>query len=275
MRSLRMNYKGKWALVTGASAGIGEAFAIALAERGASVVMTARRGERLNRLAAKIRENYRVEVVVVEADLSEPDAPERIEAAIRTGGGRVDILINNAGYGLAGHFQQATWEDHRAFLEVMVVACAHLARLFVPSMQERGYGRIINVASLAGLVPGAAGHTMYGAAKAFLVSFSQSLAAENEANGVKVSALCPGFTYSEFHDVNQTRALVSALPSFMFMESRTLVESALQALEAGRVVHVPGRWNKFVAWFTKALPRGAAASLVASQTKKFRRAEGP
>jgi short-subunit dehydrogenase len=154
-----------------------------------------------------------------------------------------------------------------------VISYAHLVRLFLPGMQARHYGRIINVASLAGLVPGSAGHTLYGAAKAFLIGFSQSLAAENDATGVNVSALCPGFTYSEFHDVNDTRALVEALPKYMFMRAGPVVDGALRAVEARHVVYVPGLWNKFVAWLIKALPRPWGAIIVARQSQRFRHAQ--
>lgn len=270
-----MIYKGKWALVTGASAGIGEAFASALAERGANLVLTARRGDRLNRLAANLREKFSVETLVIEADLAEPDTPEKIEAAIKAAGRRVDILINNAGFGLPGSYEQSTWATHRNFIELMVTSCTHLVRIFLPAMQARGFGRIINVASVAGLAPSAAGHTMYGAAKAFLISFSEALAAENADTGVNVSALCPGFTYSEFHDVNNMRGVVSQLPKWMFMEAAPVVSGALRAIEARQAIYVPGLWNKFVVWLMKALPRPWAAALVARQSHRFRSAGAP
>jgi short-subunit dehydrogenase len=268
-----MIYKGKCALITGASAGIGEAFAYALAQKGANLVLTARRGDRLNQLAAKLKEKFNIETLAIEADLSQPDAPEKIESAIKTAGYEIDILINNAGYGEPGQFQQVTWSTHRDFIELMVTSYAHLVRLFLPGMQARHYGRIINVASLAGLAPGSAGHTLYGACKSFLVVFSQSLAAENRTSGVNVSALCPGFTYSEFHDVNDTRSLVSALPKYMFMEAAPVVDGALRAVEARHVVYVPGAWNKFVAWLIKALPRRWGATIVARQSQRFRHAQ--
>lgn len=265
-----MNYKGKRALVTGASAGIGEAFAEALAEKGADLVLTARRGDRLKRLAAKLEEKYEIDAIVIEADLSDPSAPEKIAADLDARGVHVDILINNAGFGLPGAYEESDWKAHRAFLELMLTAPAQLVRRFLPGMQARGFGRIINVASLAGLTPSAAGHTMYGATKAFLVSFSQALAAENETRGVNASALCPGFTYSEFHDVNATRGVVSRLPKYMFMEARPVVIGALEAVEARRVVYVPGLWNKFVAWLMRMTPRPWAAALVRRQSRNFR-----
>lgn len=268
-----MTYRGKWALITGASAGIGAAFAKELAARGANVALVARRRDRLDALAGALKRDFAVDARALPADLADPKAPEAVFGALEREGIAVDILINNAGYGLPGSYVQSPWRAHRDFLEVMVASYAHFVRLALPGMVERGYGRIIQVASLAGLTPGSAGHTMYGASKAFLISFSQSLAAECEATGVKVSALCPGFTYSEFHDVNATRGLVSQLPKFMFMEAEPVVRGALGAVERGHVVYVPGWWNKWVAWLAKALPRSWAMAMVRAQSARFRRRE--
>jgi short-subunit dehydrogenase len=146
-----------------------------------------------------------------------------------------------------------------------------MTRHFLPGMLERDFGRIIQVASLAGLTPGSAGHTLYGPSKSFLISFAQSIAAECEGTGVHSSALCPGFTYSEFHDVNETRGLVSQLPKYMFMEAEPVVEGAIEAVEKGRAVYVPGGWNKFVAWLARTLPRPWAEKMVKNQSKRFRK----
>ncbi len=265
-----MNYRGRWALVTGASAGIGAVFARRFAAQGANIALAARRKDRLEALAKELKSAYGVETLALAADLSNATAPTELFTAIEREGFAIDILVNNAGYGLPGGFHQSEWAAHRDFLEVMVTSYAHFARLALPGMRERGWGRIIQVSSVAGLVPGSAGHTMYGAAKAFLVSFSQSLAAECEGTGVNVSAVCPGFTYSEFHDVNRTRGLVSRLPKHMFMQPEPVVDGAIRAVEAGHVVYVPGLWNKFVVWLAKALPRSWAAAMVRSQSVRFR-----
>jgi len=139
-------------------------------------------------------------------------------------------------------------------------------------MIERRFGRIVNVASLAGLVPGAAGHTLYAASKAFLVKFSQSLHLELAAEGVHVTALRPGFTYSEFHDVNHTRDQISrAAPDWMWMGADEVAAAGYEAAEANRPVCVPGAPNKAVAAFAKLLPEEWAMALVASQGGRFRR----
>lgn len=266
-----MTYQGKTALITGASAGIGAAFAKSFAAKGANLILTARREDRLRTLATEIENTHNVRVTVVAADLEVPAAPDEIAAVLKAGGVNVDILVNNAGYGLPGYYTESDWAAHSAFLELMVAGYAHLTHLFLPGMLERKYGRIIHVASVAGLVPGSAGHTMYGGSKAFLVSFAQSLAAECDGTGVTVSAVCPGFTYSEFHDANETHPLVSQLPKYMFMNAEPVVEGAITAVEKGHVIYVPGLWNKFVVWLMKALPRPWAAAAVRQQSAKFRR----
>ncbi|MEM9263875.1 MAG: SDR family oxidoreductase, partial [Pseudomonadota bacterium] len=264
------DYKNRRALVTGASAGIGMVFARTLAASGANLVLTARRKERLDSLAAELSSAHGINVDTISADLADPKAPEAIvEEAAR--GGPIDILINNAGYGLPGYFADTTWADQSDFLQVLVTSYAHLTHLVLPGMAERGFGRIIQVSSVAGLTPGSAGHTMYGPAKAFLVSFAQSIAAETSEENIHCTALCPGFTYSEFHDVNNTRKLVSLLPGYMFMQPEPVVTGALDAVEEGHVVYVPGAWNKTVVSIMRLLPRPMAAALMKKQSARFRR----
>jgi hypothetical protein len=267
----RMDYQGKWALVTGASAGIGAEFARSLARKGANVALTARRLDRLTALAAEIERDFKVKTFAVAADLGDPLAPKAVVDALAAKAIAPDILINNAGYGLPGSFLDSPWTAHRAFMECLVTSHVELAHRLLPAMRARKWGRIINVSSLSGVIPGSAGHTLYGAAKAFMVSFSQSLAAENEAFGVKVCALCPGFTYSEFHDANGTRDLTDKLPKYTFMEAAPVVEGAIAAVERSHVVYVPGAWNKFVAGFVKALPRPWAAELIRKNSSRIRR----
>ncbi|WP_411819310.1 SDR family oxidoreductase [Hyphococcus formosus] len=269
-----MEYQGKWALITGASAGIGATFARAYAAKGANIILVARREDRLTALAAELEKAHGVKTKIIAADLSVASAPQEIFDRLKADGTPVDILVNNAGYGMPGYFTENDWPAHREYLELMLNSYVQLSRLFLPGMIERNYGRIIQVASVAGLVPGSAGHTLYGPIKAFLVSFAQSLAAENEGKGVKSSALCPGFTYSEFHDVNSTRGLVSQLPKYMFMEAEPVVEGAIRAVENGPVVYVPGRWNKFSAGLMRTVPRTWAQSLMKKQSARFRRKTG-
>ncbi len=264
-------YSGKWALITGASAGIGEEFATQLAQQGANLVLVARRHDRLETAAKKLEADHAIKTHFITADLADPKSPDMIIDNLRTADIGVDILINNAGFGLDGEYIDKSWQEQRDFIELMVTSYCALTHHLLGPMVERGYGRIIQVASVAGLTPGARGHTLYGATKAFLINFSQSLSAEYKDRGVQTTALCPGFTYTEFHDVNGTRAQLSKLPSYMLMKTEPVVAGGLKALERNHVVYVPGRVNKFIVWIANAIPRPWAANLMIKNSAKFRK----
>jgi short-subunit dehydrogenase len=264
---------GRLALITGASAGIGAAFARLYATHGYDVALSARRVERLRELADDIRLRSGVEVLVCPADLADPAAPEAILAEIAAQGRAVDALVNNAGYGVPGAYANTPWEEQGAFLQVMTVAPCELAHRVLPGMLERRFGRIVNVASLAGLMPGGPGATLYAAAKAFLVRFTQSLHLETSGTGVHVSALCPGFTYSEFHDVTGTRAEVTeATPSWLWLGADEVAAAGYEAAEANRALCVTGAPNKAVAAFAKLVPDEWGMALLARHSARIRRA---
>jgi short-subunit dehydrogenase len=259
------------ALVTGASSGIGADIAREYARRGKPLVLTARRAERLEALAEELRPL--VPVVVIPADLADRDAPAQLFAATNARGIFVDTLVNNAGYGVPGRFLSTGWKTHADFLQVMVASLGELTHLYLPAMEAAGRGRVLNVASLAGLVPASPGHTMYGATKAWLIRFSECLALEMRPRGVNVTALCPGFTYTEFHDANGMRATVSKLPKWLWQDSPTVARLGVDAVEAGRLRVVTGAINRAVATLCKYLPEWLAKGLVGSRTKDFRNAE--
>ncbi|QNK01042.1 SDR family NAD(P)-dependent oxidoreductase [Dyella telluris] len=260
-------------LVTGASAGIGAAFARELATQGHDLVLTARRADRLESLAQELRERHGAVVTVLPADLADPSAVSRLCDELDARGLRVDWLINNAGYGVPGTFEAVEWPVHEAFIRVLMTAPAELAWRLLPGMRERGHGRIVNVASLAGHVPGSAGHTLYAASKAYLIKFSQSLALENRHLGVHVCALCPGFTWSEFHDVTGTRQLMNKLPGFMWQSAEAVVREGCRAVERGDVVHVTGSVNRVIKALTKLLPDRLTLWLSARESKRYRALE--
>ncbi|SEI93032.1 SDR family NAD(P)-dependent oxidoreductase [Frateuria terrea] len=257
-------------LVTGASAGIGAAFARELAARGHDLVLVARRAERLHALAGELRERYGACAHVIPADLADPASPRRLADELQAQRLAVDWLVNNAGYGVPGTFEASQWQVHADSLQVLVTAPTELAWRLLPGMRERGYGRIVNVASLAGHVPGSAGHTLYAASKAFLIKFSQSLALENRDLGVHVCALCPGFTWSEFHDVTGTRELVGKLPRFMWQDAEAVVREGIEAVERGEAVHVTGRVNRAIKALAKLAPDRLALWLSARESKRYR-----
>lgn len=259
------------ALVTGASAGIGAAFARVLAARGYDLALTARRTERLEQLAAELRAAHGTEAFVVTADLARPEAPQRVLDEIAARGRPVDALVNNAGYGLTGAFAVTSWADQQAFLQVMVTAPCEFSHKVTPGMVERGFGRIVNVASVAGLVPGAAGHTLYAGAKSLMIKASQSLHLEAAAYGVHVTALCPGFTLTEFHDVNGTRARVSAAtPRWAWLSADAIAEAGWRAVEANKAMCVPGLAYKLIVAATKLIPESLALAVMRSQGPRFR-----
>jgi len=237
-----------------ASAGIGEAFAEVFASRGFDLILTARRIDRLEVLAATLRERHGGVVHVVPADLAAPGASEHLCRVIGERGLAVDVLVNNAGYGVPGLLNTQAWELQRDALQVLITAVVELTYRLLPGMLERGYGRIVNVASLAGLIPAPAGHTIYPAAKSFVMRFSEALAEETRGLGVQVTGLCPGFTRTEFHDVTGTRPSVSKLPSVVWMDAASVAEAGFDAVMAGVPVHVPGRINRAIASVARHAP---------------------
>ena len=258
-------------LITGASSGIGEAFAEVFAQAGFDLVITARREDRLEAVAARLSQRHGSRVEVIAADLADPNAPERLCRELQARGLTIDALVNNAGYGIPGAFAASDWPRHAALIQVMVTTAAELTHRLVPGMVARGYGRIINVASLAALVPAPAGHTLYAACKAFLVKFSESLGDEVRSSGVHVTALCPGFTLSEFHDVIGTRATVRNLPGWMWMDAATVARQGFEAVMAGSSVYVTGRVNRTIAFLARHLPRGLVLALGRGTAWRYRR----
>jgi short-subunit dehydrogenase len=241
------------ALITGASSGIGEAFADVFAAEGFDLVLVARREDRLAAVAERARRaGVRADVSVV--DLSQPDAVSRLCDHLERQRLTIDVLVNNAGYGLPGTFTASPWSAHEAQMRVMVTSVVELTYRLLPGMARRRYGRIINVASLAGLVPAPAGHTLYPATKAFVIRFSEALSHEAAGAGVHVTALCPGFTYSEFHDRNGMRERVSRLPRWFWMDAAAVARQGYDAVMAGDAVHVTGRVNRAIAALTRWAP---------------------
>ena len=259
------------ALVTGASSGIGAAIAREYARRGKPLVLVARRRERLEALAAEL--SAQVPCVVIAADLADPAAPARLFEETNRRGLFVDTLVNNAGYGVPGRYLSADWKTHADFLQVLMTSVAELTHRYLPAMEAAGRGRILNVASLAALVPASAGHTLYGAAKIWLVKFSESLALEMKPRGVHVTAVCPGMTYTEFHDVNGMREKVNKLPKGIWLSSEAVARRAVDAVEAGRVRVVTGKANNVIAALSKYLPDRLASALIGSRSKDFRDAD--
>ena len=259
------------ALITGASSGIGEAFAEVFAAHGFDLVITARREDRLSAVAARLEQRYGIRVLVFVADHSRPDTAERLCTELATRGLTIDALVNNAGYGVPGAFVASPWQRHQDMLQVMVVGLAELTHRLLPGMIERGYGRIVNVASLAGLVPAPAGHTLYAAAKALVIKFSEALSNEVRKHNVHVTAVCPGFTISEFHDVTGTREQMKSLPSWMWMDSPTVARQGFEAVMAGTPIYINGRVNRSIALLVRYVPQRVVKAIGRRLGRSYRK----
>ena len=258
-------------LITGASAGIGAAIAREYAARGWDLALTARRDGPMIELANALKDEFGTTSHIFPLDLANPNATQDLVKRIEKKGIQIDGLVNNAGFGHPGTYLESEWDDHARSLQVMLRAPCELAHAFSKGMAERGFGHIINVASLAGHMPGSNGHTTYAAIKSFLIKFSQSLNAELGPKGVHVSALCPGFTFSEFHDVNDTRTAVSRLPKFMWMSAEAVAKGAVDACERNKAVHITGRINKGLAVFARLIPESLAEKIMAKNSNRIRK----
>ena len=239
--------------MTGASAGIGAAFARLLAAEGFDLVLVARRQSHLEALAGELESAHGVSAHVVAADLAVPGAPQEIHATLESRGVSVDVLVNNAGYGLREGFAAARWQQHADFIQVMATSLTELCHLFAPAMKECGWGRIINVSSVAAFSPAVAG-SLYGGVKAYGVGFSQALGLELEGTGVNVCALCPGYTLSEFHDVIDVRDQIDALPGFLVMAAETVARQGWQAVQRGEPICIPGWIYRLICFVCRLAP---------------------
>ena len=257
------------ALVTGASSGIGEAFARAYAARGHDLALVARRADRLRALADELAAVHRIEAFAIPADLALWEAHAPILGAIAERGRAVDVLVNNAGFGIAQSFTGVPWPRQRDFLMTLVVNACGLAYGVIGPMVQRGAGAIVNVASLAGFAPGAAGHTLYPGAKSLMIKFSQALDAEYRAKGIRVTAVCPGFTRTEFALAAGTQAIMDASPRPFFQTAEQVAEAAIRANARGQVVLIPGWHNQIAAALLQHLPQALVGAVIRRGAAKY------
>ena len=249
-----LELRGRTAVVTGCSVGIGREIARVLAGEGVATLVVARRGELLKTLQDEIGSAGGPRPHALAVDLADRASAARVRDEALATLGHVDILVNNAGGSRPTAFDapDSVWDES---LAINFVAVRRLTLALLPGMIERRYGRIVNVASLAGLAPATAGHTLYSATKAFLIKFSQALAAEGARHGVHVTAVCPGFTFTEFHDVNGMRAQVSRVPRWMWMDAASVARQGYDAVMAGTPMYINGRVNRAIALLVRVLPQ--------------------
>jgi hypothetical protein len=257
------------ALITGASSGLGEGFAKALAARGHNLVLVARRIDRLEALARELEATHGVRVLPLRVDLARNGAETEVLSGVEAAGLVVDTLVNNAGFSIPQSFAAVPWEAQRAFLMTLVVSACGLAHGVLPGMIARGSGAIINIASLAGFAPGVAGHSLYPGAKSLAIKFSEALDAEYRAAGVRITAVCPGFTRTEFAEANGTQAVMDSSPRMFFQTVEQVVQAALEGNAAGKAVVVPGWHNQLAAALLRYLPQSLVRAAIMAGSKKY------
>jgi short-subunit dehydrogenase len=243
----------KWALVTGATAGIGESFTRLLAAKGFDLVLVARDEARLQERAVGLKENFGAESVIIVADLATEAGCAKVEDYIRVN--EIEVLINNAGFGINKAFTRSDLAKEEEVLKVLVRTPMRLMHVALPAMKERNSGVVINVSSVASYIAGGA----YSASKAYLTVLSESLSTELSATNIKVSALCPGFTRTEFHQ--RGRMKMAGLPNFMWLNSDVLVAKAWKDAISGKPVSIPGWQYKTLIGVISLAPRSIVRRL--------------
>ena len=236
-----------WALVTGATVGIGESFTRLLAQNGYNIVLVARDLPRLNERAKSLETTFGIETKVIQADLATDAGCKTIEDFITNN--QIDVLINNAGFGLNKAFTMSQLDAEQQMLDVLVRTPMRLMHVALPAMKERNKGVVINVSSVAGWIAGGT----YSASKSYLTVLTESLHTELSSTNVKVSALCPGFTRTEFHQ--RGRMSMKGLPAFMWLNADKLVATAWKDAVAGKAVSVPGWQYQLLTFLMRNIPR--------------------
>ena len=233
------------ALITGASAGLGVEFANQLAARNYNLVLVARRKEKLEEVAEELANRHGVSAQTFSADLSEPSAPKTLFSKISAAGIHIDYLVNNAGSAGPSLLEGDDWERQAKFLELMMTSVTHMCHHFIPPMQARGFGRVLNVASFAGrLARSAGGH--YGPSKAYVIALTEELDLMLKGSGVQASVLCPGFTHTDFHETAGMMEMKNSLPSFMWYDAEVVVREGIEALEKNQPIKVSGRLYRWI-----------------------------
>ena len=244
------------ALITGASAGLGAEFARQLARRRADLILVARSEEALSTLAAELRREYGVAVEVLPADLATDEGVERVAQRLRVADDPVDLLVNNAGFGLPLQFADNAVDDEVRHLRVHVEASMRLMHAALQTMRGRG-GRIVNVASVAGFIS----RSTYSACKAWLIQFSRWANAEYAGDGVTVTALCPGFTHTSFHERMGLAPGDEGVPRLMWLDARNVVREGLRDAARGKAVSIPSLRYKAIVAVAGLLPRSLTAQI--------------
>ena len=247
------DFEGKNALITGASSGIGKDMAFVMAEKGINLVLLARRESILNEIKHDLEKKFQIKVLIIASDLSQITEYQRIHDECLNNDFSPDFLVNNAGYGTLDSFHKISYEDHIKFINVLSTSVIALTQLFLQNMLDKGFGRIINIASLAGFAPASNSGGMYTAVKSMIIKHSEGIHKEYSNKNIFCCAVCPGFTHTEFHD--QMGDFKRSIPSFMWMDSKTVAEQAFNETMKGKDLFINGGINKFLAFLMWLTPK--------------------
>ena len=231
--------KNNYALVTGATSGIGLEIARSLANRDYNLILVARREEQLNTVASEIKSDYGVDVEVFSADLANPQAPDDIYTFCTSKNINVEILINNAGYALPNQFHKTPMQDEEDCLRVLGISVIALTKIFLPNMLERGSGKIMIVSSVASFAPPSTIQVLYGPVKTFMNRFSDGLNINYKHKGITSTSVCPGYTVTGFHTASGTQEQMDNVPSFMKLDAKVVAEEGLDAMFKGKRLSIP------------------------------------
>lgn len=255
---MNTNLHGKTALVTGASSGLGVDFARHLAARGCNLILVARREHQLRAVQEEISQRYGVDVLIIPMDLAAANAPQTLYDQIKAEGKQVDVLINNAGYGLYGRFTEIEWEREKNMLELDIITLMHLTKLFVKDMVTRNYGFILLVASIGAYQPSPL-YASYSAAKSFVLNFGEALNYELSKTNVRCTVISPGITATEFLKVSGQQA--SLYQRLAMMKSEDVTRIGIESMLKGKPSVVPGWLNAISVWSNRLMPRRLSAAV--------------
>jgi short-subunit dehydrogenase len=256
--------RGKWSLVTGASSGIGADLSRELAQKGSHLIIVARREHRLKELQAEVQDEFGISVDVIPLDLATADAPQTLYDLVKAAGREVDVLVNNAGYGIYGEFIDIPWKHQAQMLTVDIITLTHLTRLFLPEMVERDSGRILLVSSVGAYSPTPL-YATYSAAKSYVLSFGEALNYELRETGISCTVLVPTIVRTAFRDVAGQET--TRFQRLYMTESAAVARSGVAAMFKGKSTAIPGFKNRLLILLTRFLPRSLATA-IAYQTMR-------
>jgi len=254
-----MNY----ALITGASSGIGYELALLFAKNGHNLILVARQKNKLLQLADELKKNYKIETLIFSLDLSHTNGAEEIFGQVKEKSIHVNYLVNNAGFYVKGAFSETSWEEEQKLVQLQCLNHTQLTKLFLPAMLKQGKGGILNIGSTASFVPGPF-NAVYCAAKSFVLSFSEAIAEEVSGSGVTITALCPGGTNTAFQDLSKRGKSIF----FPTMKASRVAKTGYKALMKGKRVIIPGMGYKIQVFFIRFIPRNLVSKLTGSMVKK-------